>query len=84
VGAEVLDRKALNRATLGRQLVLRRSAMPVLAAVEHLVGRRVLDQELARHRDLGAVLAGVDLGPVLVRFLAAGADPCDVRFVPVD
>lgn len=34
----VLDRRALNRATLARQLLLERSAMPVPAAVEHLVG----------------------------------------------
>ncbi|HEV3494797.1 MAG TPA: crosslink repair DNA glycosylase YcaQ family protein, partial [Actinomycetes bacterium] len=35
---EVLDRRALNRATLARQLLLRRAAMPALDAVSHLVG----------------------------------------------
>jgi len=33
-----LSRRALNRATLARQLLLERSGMPVPAAVEHLVG----------------------------------------------
>ncbi|WP_238007805.1 winged helix DNA-binding domain-containing protein [Dactylosporangium sp. AC04546] len=35
---EVLDRRALNRATLARQLLLDRSAMSVPEAVEHLAG----------------------------------------------
>jgi cell division inhibitor SulA len=34
----VLSRRALNRATLQRQLLLRRSAMSVYEAVEHLCG----------------------------------------------
>ncbi len=38
VTADVLSLRALNRATLERQLLLRRSAMAPLAAVEHLVG----------------------------------------------
>lgn len=33
-----LSRRALNRATLDRQLLLRRADLPVLDAVEHLVG----------------------------------------------
>jgi hypothetical protein len=38
VRAETLDRRALNRATLARQLLLERSELPALDAVEHLVG----------------------------------------------
>jgi hypothetical protein len=38
VGVEVLSRRALNRATLERQLLLRRVELPVLGAVEQLVG----------------------------------------------
>jgi hypothetical protein len=38
VSVELLGRRALNRATLERQLLLRRSDLPVLDAVEHLVG----------------------------------------------
>jgi Winged helix DNA-binding domain len=38
VSVEILSRRALNRATLARQLLLERSAEPALAAVEHLVG----------------------------------------------
>ena len=35
---EVLGRRALNRATLARQMLLRRHDMPLLDALEHLVG----------------------------------------------
>jgi Winged helix DNA-binding domain len=38
MAAEVLTRRALNRATLVRQLLLQRAALSPLAAVEHLVG----------------------------------------------
>ena len=34
----ILGERQLNRATLERQLLLRRSGLPVLAAVEHLIG----------------------------------------------
>jgi hypothetical protein len=38
VSAEVLGRRALNRATLSRQLLLRGSELTPLAAIQHLVG----------------------------------------------
>ena len=38
MGSPTLDRRTLNRTTLTRQLLLRRSTMTPLAAVEHLVG----------------------------------------------
>ena len=38
MGVEVLSRRALNRATLERQLLLTRSSLSPLVAVEHLVG----------------------------------------------
>lgn len=119
-----LGLRALNRTTLARQLLLQRTEMPILEAVEHLVGLQaqeplnpytalwsrlqafnpedlagllvdrkvvrivvmrgtihlvtaddclvlrpliqpVLDKELARHRDFGPPLVGVDLTPVL-------------------
>jgi len=121
---EVLTARALNRATLERQLLLERSERSVLDTIDHLVGMQaqvphnpyiglwsrlahfspdelgrlmldrqvvrivamrgtlhlvtaddclvlrplmqpVLDAELARHRDHGPALAGVDLGPAL-------------------
>jgi Winged helix DNA-binding domain len=124
VARDVLTAKALNRATLDRQLLLGRSQRSVLDVVHHLVGMQaqvplnpylglwsrldhfapddlgrllldrqvvrivvmrgtlhlvtaddclllrplmqpVLDAELARHRDYGPALAGVDLTPVL-------------------
>jgi hypothetical protein len=124
VTREVLTARALNRATLARQLLLERSDRSVLDTIEHLVGMQaqiplnpyvglwsrlvrfspdalaqlvldrqvvrivamratlhlvtaddclllrplvqpVLDAELARHRDHGPALAGVDLSPAL-------------------
>ena len=37
-GGEVLSQRALNRATLARQMLLCRHQMPILKALEHLVG----------------------------------------------
>lgn len=124
VVADVLTNRELNRATLERQLLLRRSRSSVVEVVSHLVGMQaqeprdpyvglwsrveqfshdqladrlldralvrivlmrgtihlvtgddclglrplvqpVLDAELARHRDHGPALAGVDMGPVV-------------------
>lgn len=44
--AERLSLRALNRATLGRQLLLARSPMPALDAVAHLVGLQPAPQLL--------------------------------------
>ena len=38
MNADVLDRRALNRATLARQLLLERADLPVVDVVDHLVG----------------------------------------------
>jgi hypothetical protein len=124
MSADVLSERALGRATLARQLLLERAALPVLDAVRHLVGLQaqiplnpylglwsrlegfrpeelarllvdrevvrivvmrgtihlvtaddalllrplvqpVLEGEIARHRDFGRPLQGLDLAPVL-------------------
>ena len=124
MSADVLSPRALNRATLARQLLLQRHDMPALGAVAHLLGMQaqlplnpylglwsrldafrpeelaqllldrevvrivvmratlhlvtaddcvvlrplvqpVLDRELARHREYGPALHGVDLDAVL-------------------
>lgn len=56
---DVLSRRALGRATLGRQLLLERSDRPVAAALEHLVG---LQAQVPRvpHLALWDRLAGYD------------------------
>ena len=38
MGAPVITRRELNRATLARQLLLKRSTLSIPAAIEHLVG----------------------------------------------
>ncbi|GAA1293428.1 hypothetical protein GCM10009609_73020 [Pseudonocardia aurantiaca] len=42
-GAEVLSPRALNRAVLARQLLLRRADLPVAAAVEQVLGLNAQD-----------------------------------------
>jgi hypothetical protein len=53
----VLSRRELNRATLQRQLLLRRSELPVLDAVEHLVGLQA-QEPLNPYTALWSRLAG--------------------------
>ena len=57
MSVDVLTRRALNRATLERQLLLRRSAMSPTDAVHHLVGLQAqnpLDPYLAMWSRLDA------------------------------
>jgi hypothetical protein len=63
VSDDVLSRRALNRATLGRQLLLARHDMPPLDAVEHLVG---LQAQVPHNPYLGlwSRLDGFDPGAV--------------------
>ena len=53
-----LSRRALNRATLDRQLLLRRATMPVVDAVEHLVGLQAQTPH-TWYLGLGSRLAGI-------------------------
>ena len=57
MAAEVLSMRALNRATLARQLLLERSDLPPLAAVEHLVGLQA-QQPLDPYTALWSRVAG--------------------------
>ena len=63
---DVLTDRALNRVTLARQLLLRRSDVGTLSAIEHLVG---LQAQLPLNPYTGPqfapALRGVDLEPVL-------------------
>jgi hypothetical protein len=57
-----LDRRRLNRATLHRQLLLRRADLPVEAAVRHLVGLQS-QAPLAHYVALWSRLEGFDPAP---------------------
>jgi hypothetical protein len=61
VTARVLSARALGRATLARQLLLERAALPVPAAVEHLVGLQA-QAPLAPYVSLWSRLDGFDPG----------------------
>ena len=80
VSTDVLSLRALNRATLARQLLLRRSKLPALDAVEHLVG---LQAQLPQNPYLGlwsrldrfqpAELSGLLLERMVVRIVVMRA-----------
>ena len=68
-GTPVLDRRALNRALLARQLLLHRRAMTAAATLEHLVGMQAQAPDLPyvglwsrirdfRHEDLSRLVEG--------------------------
>ncbi len=62
----MLDRRALDRATLARQLLLRRDGRTALGAVDHLVGLQAQEPQEPHvglwSRPAGRRLPGVDLG----------------------
>jgi hypothetical protein len=62
-GAEVLDRRAPNRATLARQLLLRRDGRDALDAVDHLVGLHAQEPQ-EPYVGLWSRLAGSIPGPL--------------------
>lgn len=72
----MLDVRALNRATLARQLLLDRSAMPVRDAVGHVVGLQAQNTKPSYHalaarpggfapREVSALMAGRDVARIL-------------------
>jgi hypothetical protein len=67
----VLSRRALNRATLARQLLLERAAMPVPAAVAHLAG---LQAQTPHTWYVGLWSRLADLDPVAVGELLTGRE----------
>lgn len=66
--AEVLDRRRLNRALLARQLLLERSPMGPLAAIEHLVGMQA-QLPMPPYFGLWTRLAGFDPGELSALFV---------------
>ncbi len=68
MGRDVLTRRALNRATLARQLLLRRAELDVSAAVEHLVGLQA-QEPLDPYTGLWSRLAGFRPGALSDRLI---------------
>ncbi|MGH3645786.1 MAG: DNA glycosylase AlkZ-like family protein, partial [Micromonosporaceae bacterium] len=61
---EVISQRGLNRATLARQLLLERAAMPAVDAISHLVGMQA-QAPLAPYVGLWTRLADFDAGELV-------------------